>query len=140
MHEPAELSSIVTVDAVQIEQVLINLIRNAIGAMAGQDASQRRLVLPAKRDDHRRGCVGVCDSGCGLDDSLKNHLFEAFDTTKLNGLGLNGLGLGISRSVVESHVGSLSARPSPGGGVTFSFTLPLHGEVVHEPRLDCVRG
>jgi two-component system sensor kinase FixL len=108
----------VQADRVQVQQVLLNLIRNAIEAMA--DGTRRELVLSAARQD---GLVriDVADSGAGLSAEVAAQLFQPFVTTKPDGMGI---GLSICRSIVEAHGGRLSVRPNPDGGTVFSFTLP----------------
>jgi PAS domain S-box-containing protein len=106
-------------DRVQLQQVLMNLMINAIEAMKGIDGT-RELSLGSKRDDQNGVTVSVTDTGIGL-PSETNHLFDAFHTTKLDG---TGMGLAISRSIIESHGGHLSAIPESGRGATFYFTLP----------------
>lgn len=109
----------VLADRVQIQQVIVNLMRNAIEAMDG--AAVRELVLATSLAD---GCVrlDVADSGHGLCDSTRAILFEPFRTTKATGMGV---GLSISRSIIEAHGGRIWAEPNPRGGAIFSFTLPL---------------
>ncbi len=109
----------VLVDKVQIEQALVNLMRNAKEAMI--NSPERRLTISTLLSD---GCVqtDVVDTGGGLPDAIKAHLFEPFATTKSNGLGV---GLSISRSIIEAHYGKIWADSDPAGGTKFSFTLPL---------------
>ncbi len=116
-------------DKVQIEQVLLNLIRNAIEADAAAHAEAAE-TSPREPVRVRIGCeqvpaglvaVHVCDRGPGLPEGDPERPFEAFYTTKPKGLGL---GLSISRSIMEAHGGHLWAEPRPGGGAVFSFTLP----------------
>ena len=153
---------LVHADVVQIQQVLVNLIRNAIDAMSDKPMGERELVISTSIDAHARGRVSVRDSGCGLDAEQKQRLFEPFYTTKPQGLGI---GLNISRTIVESHGGSMSVESNPAGaagpsaaaGITIHFTLPLQKrEFAHESgasttaadadaaterqAADCVRG
>ncbi len=109
----------VLVDKVQIEQALVNLMRNAKEAMS--DLPERRLTISTLLSD---GCIqtDIVDTGRGLPDEVKQHLFEPFATTKSEGLGV---GLSISRSIIEAHYGKIWAEANPGGGTRFSFTLPL---------------
>ncbi len=111
------------VDRVQIEQVMLNLIRNGVEAMENADG-ERRLRL-ASRLAEGGGAVqlSVCDRGCGLPDRIAVDLFTPFFTTKPEGMGM---GLSISRGIVESHGGRLWAAPNEGAGTTFHFTLSLH--------------
>jgi PAS domain S-box-containing protein len=106
-------------DRIQIQQVLVNLMRNAIEAMAG--GRRRELEVKTALLDDETVEFSVTDSGPGLAAEIADHLFEPFVSTKPNGMGL---GLSICRSIVEAHGGRLRAEPSEGGGATFCFTLP----------------
>ena len=110
----------VLMDKVQIRQVLINLVRNANEAVAGSPV--RRVTISTARHGDDMVRIDVSDTGAGLSDEILGKLFEPFTTTKTTGLGV---GLSISRSIVEAHYGALWATRNPGGGTTFSFTLPL---------------
>ena len=108
----------VFIDRVQIEQVLLNLVRNAIEAMAGQD--RRELLITAQpRGDLVE--VAVADTGPGIDAELQARLFTPFTSTKEHGLGV---GLSISRTIVEEHGGTIRGFTNEEGGATFLFTLP----------------
>ena len=111
---------LVRVDRVQIEQVLVNLIRNALQAM--HDCPTRELTISTARE--AAGCVQVtvADSGAGIGADMADRLFQAFATTKDDGMGL---GLSICRTIVEAHGGRIWATPSPAGGAAFHFTLEL---------------
>ncbi|MEP9360641.1 PAS domain S-box protein [Sphingomonas sp. KR3-1] len=109
-------------DALQIEQVVSNLIRNAVEATAGQE---RREVMITTRVETEEVCVEVADSGPGLSEAMLENLFEPFRTTKESG---TGLGLPICRTIVEAHGGRLWAANAPEGGAVFSFTLPTVSE------------
>jgi signal transduction histidine kinase len=112
----------VPADRVQLQQVLMNLMVNAIDAMRGA-AGERVLAVETGRDG--AACtVSVTDTGPGLGPGEAERIFEAFYTTKPDG---TGLGLPISRSIVESHGGRLWGEPGPGRGAAFRFTLPLAG-------------
>ncbi|MCU1271661.1 MAG: histidine kinase [Acidobacteriaceae bacterium] len=106
-------------DRVQLQQVLLNLVVNAIEAMSGTNAPRDLLIKTENIGD--RVVVQVEDSGPGLDAIQAKHVFEPFYTTKSKGLGM---GLSISRSIVENHGGHLSTRRSPSHGTIFEFTLP----------------
>jgi signal transduction histidine kinase len=113
----------VIADRVQLQQVLLNLIMNAIEAMSaigGQ--SSRELIITTRRDASQQVRVAVCDSGVGIDPQGLEQVFEAFYTTKESGMGI---GLSISRSIVETHGGRLWAERNDGPGATFVFTLPI---------------
>ncbi len=111
----------VLADMVQIEQALVNLMRNAIEAMDGAPARKLSIATAIDRDMIR---TDIADTGCGLPASAYADLFVPFTSTKSSGLGV---GLSISRSIVESHYGTIWADANPGGGAKFSFTLPLAG-------------
>lgn len=108
-------------DAVRTEQVLINLLRNALDAV--EHAARRRIGVTAWRDGGE-AVVAIRDSGPGMPEEVRQHLFEPFFTTKPSGKGL-GLGLAISSSIVQAMNGRLSARNHPEGGAEFMLRLPL---------------
>jgi two-component system sensor kinase FixL len=111
----------VLVDGVQIQQVVLNLVRNAVEAM---EAVTRRELTVATRAIVGEGLaeVRVADSGPGIARDIAERLFQPFVTTKKTGMGL---GLSICREIVESHHGHLAAAPNPSGGTVFRLTLPL---------------
>ena len=118
-------------DAVQVQQVLVNLIRNAADAMRGTEAAGRRVMLRTEVCCGAFARVSVIDAGRGIPPELRSQVFEAFFTTKPDGLGM---GLTISRSIIESHGGELGFTPNAGPGLTVHFTLPLaEGEKGGEP-------
>ncbi len=110
----------VVINRVQIQQVVVNLKRNAIEAM--QACERRALTISTRlvKEDMIR--VDVADTGPGLPEAVKSKLFEPFITTKPHGLGV---GLSISRSIIEAHHGKIWADENPGGGTVFSFVLPV---------------
>lgn len=108
-------------DAVRTEQVLINLLRNALDAV--ENASRRAVALSARREQ-THAVVAIRDSGAGISEEVRQHLFEPFFTTKPSGKGL-GLGLAISSSIVQAMNGQLSAHNHAGGGAEFVLRLPL---------------
>jgi signal transduction histidine kinase len=112
----------VEVDPIQIEQVILNLARNAIEAMEG---GERQLTLRTTARDNGTVEVAVADTGPGLSPEVQSHLFESFFTTKPAGMGM---GLSISRSIIEAHDGQLWASSEPEGGTTFHLQLPIHRE------------
>lgn len=114
----------VMADRVQLQQVLMNLMANSIDAMKGVDGT-RELVLTAERDGSDQLLVSVCDTGVGLPPDA-SQIFSAFFTTKPHG---TGMGLAISRTIIESHGGRLWASANSGRGATFCFTLPIKSEV-----------
>jgi PAS domain S-box-containing protein len=120
---PADLPVVVG-DRVQLQQVLLNLVVNAMDAMASVDEAERRLEIRGRldtQDGHPAVTIRVEDRGIGLEPEQMGRLFEAFYTTKPHGMGL---GLAISRSIIEAHGGRLWAESVPGRGAVFSFRLP----------------
>jgi signal transduction histidine kinase len=111
----------VTGDRVQLQQVILNLLLNASDAMSGVDDRPRELVIRTEIDESNRVRLTVQDAGVGFEPQAVGRLFEAFYTTKSGGMGI---GLSISRSIIESHHGRLWARPNDGPGATFSFSIP----------------
>lgn len=110
---------LVLVDRVQIQQVLVNLFRNALEAMA--QSSRRDLVVSNKPVDDDMIEIEVSDTGSGISDDVMQNLFQTFFTTKETGMGV---GLSISRSIIEAHGGRMWAETNAAGGATFRFTLP----------------
>jgi len=107
-------------DKIQIQQVLVNLIRNAVESMTQADNDHRRLAITTDRNgDHVR--VRITDSGHGLDPVIAAKLFEPFQSTKPTGLGL---GLTICRTLIDAHGGLIGAEPNPTHGTTFFFSIP----------------
>lgn len=109
----------VLVDRVQIQQVLLNLIRNAVEAMDG--SAERSLVVEARRFESMV-VVMVSDTGSGIPPAIEAQLFQPFVTTKREGMGI---GLSVCRTIVEAHGGRLWAEPNPAGGTIFRFTVPV---------------
>jgi two-component system sensor kinase FixL len=109
----------VMADRVQIQQVLVNLLRNAVEAMS--ETARRVLALVIRECDDGFVEVSVSDTGCGIPEHVAERLFTPFVTTKAEGMGI---GLAISKTIIEAHGGTLSAHPNPGGGTIFRFTLP----------------
>jgi PAS domain S-box-containing protein len=112
----------VLVNRVQIQQVIVNLIRNAFEAMADQEP--REVTLTTRALDSKTIEIAVADIGPGIPGEIAGRLFEPFVSTKHDGMGL---GLSISRSIIEAHDGRLIAEPNPVGGTIFRFTLPSGG-------------
>jgi len=110
-------------DRVQLQQVLLNLILNGAEAMSAVEERARDLVIRTHPEEGANVRVEVIDSGAGIDPGQLNKIFDAFYTTKAGGMGM---GLSISRSIVENHGGRLSARPNDGHGATFQFTVLKH--------------
>jgi PAS domain S-box-containing protein len=111
----------VLADRVQLQQVLINFMMNGIDAMASVHDRPRELVIRSQRQDGDDVAVAVQDAGVGIDPSKMDQLFNAFFTTKPGGMGM---GLAISRSIIEGHGGRIWATPNRGHGATFQFALP----------------
>ena len=108
-------------DRVQLQQVILNLVRNALDAMSTVDDRPRHLVIKTEPDEDDQVRLSVQDAGVGFDPQSMKRLFEAFYTTKNEGMGI---GLSVSRSIIESHHGRLWATPNDGPGATFSFSIP----------------
>jgi PAS domain S-box-containing protein len=113
----------VPADRVQLQQVLLNLVVNAIDSLGGVADRPRVLRICTDRSEPDAVHISVQDTGAGIKPQENEHLFEPFYTTKPNGLGM---GLAISRSIVEAHGGRLWAEPNNGRGATFQFTMPIH--------------
>jgi len=112
----------ITGDRIQLQQVMLNLLRNALEAMASVDDRPRHLLIRTERDDGDRVRLTIRDAGPGLDPQSMSKLFDAFYTTKTDGMGI---GLSVSRSIIERHHGRLWAEANDGGpGATFSFWIP----------------
>jgi signal transduction histidine kinase len=130
MHDAADRQSVsirtdldaalpgITADRVQLQQVMMNLMLNGIEAMKGESGE---LSVTSKRTEDGQLLISVSDSGIGLPGEQPEHIFEAFFTTKPHG---TGMGLSISRRIIESHGGRLWASANTGRGATFQFTLP----------------
>lgn len=113
----------VLADNVQLQQVVLNLLMNGIEAMANTASTDRKLVLSVVRQGSSLA-VSVTDSGSGVAPSDMERMFDAFYTTKLDGLGM---GLAISRSIIESHGGRMWANANKDFGLTVHFSLPISG-------------
>jgi len=110
-----------TGDRIQLQQVILNLLVNAMEAMHGVNDRPRTLLVRTEREDDDRVRMSVQDSGVGLDGQDPDKLFQAFYTTKNGGMGI---GLSVSRSIVERHHGRLWAAPNAGPGAVFAFSIP----------------
>ncbi len=128
---PADLPPVLG-DRVQLQQVLLNFVVNGIDAMSGVAEHDRVLEIGGRTDVLNGGhaaTISVRDRGAGLDGADRARLFEPFYTTKPHGMGM---GLAISRSIIEAHGGRLSAEPNDGPGATFSFTVPAADDAAAE--------
>jgi len=114
-------------DRIQLQQVILNLIMNAIEAMKGIDQTQRELIVVSRKDGFKRVLVEVQDSGTGLEGLALDRLFDAFYTTKPDGMGI---GLAVSRTIIEAHSGELLASPRVPKGAAFQFWLPANDAVI----------
>src|SRR5712691_3359130 len=119
--ELADDLPVVTANRVQLQQVILNLLRNASDAMVGVDDGPRQLLVRTERDERDRVRLTVEDVGVGLEPHVMDKLFQAFFTTKSNGMGI---GLSVSRSIIEKHGGRLWGEPNDGPGATFAFSIP----------------
>jgi PAS domain S-box-containing protein len=119
--EMAEDLPLITGDRVQLQQVVLNLLRNASDAMSTVEDRPRELVIRTERDEGDRVRLSVMDAGVGFEPHAAERLFEAFYTTKSDGMGI---GLSVSRSIIEAHHGRLWASANAGPGATFSFAIP----------------
>jgi signal transduction histidine kinase len=114
-------------DRVQLQQVVINLVMNAVEAMAPVTDRPRDILIRSQRDDANEVLVAVRDSGLGIYSENADRLFNAFFTTKPSGMGM---GLSISRSIIAAHGGRLWAAPNADHGATFQFSLPSNSQGV----------
>ena len=119
----------VFVDRVQIQQVMVNLMRNAIEAMA--DSAEKKLHIGVTSLDAERVEIAVSDTGTGIDQELGDRIFDPFASTKGDGMGL---GLSICRTIIESHGGTIRAEPNPGGGTIFRITLEKAEEEANDDQ------
>jgi C4-dicarboxylate-specific signal transduction histidine kinase len=126
-------SLLISGDRVQLQQVILNLVRNASDAMSGVDDRPRQLLIKTERDEPGHVRLTVRDVGVGLDPTGMDRLFDPFYTTKHGGMGI---GLSVSRSIIEKHRGRLWAEANEGPGATFAFSIPCRAEdggTVSEP-------
>ena len=108
-------------DRIQLQQVILNLLRNAADAMSTVDDRPREWLIRTERAEGNQVRLSVKDSGVGFTPQAAEKIFEAFYTTKIDGMGI---GLSISRSIIEAHQGRIWATPNDGPGCTFSFAIP----------------
>ena len=134
-HELADDLPLVVGDRIQLQQVILNLLRNAADAMGTTYDRPRELLIRTERDEGNQVRLSVKDSGVGFTPQTADRIFEPFYTSKTDGMGI---GLSISRSIIEAHHGRLWATPNDGPGATFSFAIPwtLEGVTDSETRVN----
>jgi two-component system, LuxR family, sensor kinase FixL len=115
----------VLVDAVQIQQVLVNLLRNAVDALGSEDPDGRRITVTTRRGPRKSIQFIVADNGPGIAPDLRDRLFDPFVTTKAKGMGM---GLSVCRRLIEAHGGTLGVKSGAGKGASFIFDLPRAGQ------------
>ena len=114
-------------DRIQLQQVILNLVMNAIEATRGIDQSEREVLVVSKKDGYKSALVEVQDTGAGLEGVARDRLFDAFYTTKPDGMGI---GLAVSRTIIDSHGGQLRALPDVPKGAVFQFRLPANDAMI----------
>jgi two-component system sensor kinase FixL len=122
VHEPTAGMPPISADPVQLQQVLLNLLSNACDALKGVNPRERRIAIGVSMRGAARVRISVSDNGSGFSDNNPEHLFKPFVTTKRSGLGL---GLSISRSIVEAHGGRIWAENNRDAGATFYIDLAV---------------
>jgi PAS domain S-box-containing protein len=120
-------------DRTQLQQVILNLLRNAADAMSTVEDRPRELLIRTERDGENQIRLSVKDSGVGLTPQSAEKIFEAFYTTKADGMGI---GLSVSRSIIDAHQGRLWATPNEGPGSTFSFSIPCSLDALDDAETD----
>jgi two-component system sensor kinase FixL len=110
------------VDRIQIQQVLVNLLRNSLDAMASVE--DPKIMVKTAHNGGEHIIVSVADNGPGFDPKIEANLFQPFNTSKPEGMGI---GLSVCRTIVESHGGKITAANNKNAGVTFQITLPVDG-------------
>lgn len=115
----------ISADRIQLQQVILNLVRNAVDAINEAPDPERTIEIESARDEHGDILVRVADGGIGLDMAQVDHLFDAFHSTKSEGMGI---GLSICRSIIEAHEGKIWAMPNRPCGAVFCFTIPSYRE------------
>ena len=136
LQELADNLPLLMADRVQVQQVIMNLVRNASDAMSSVDDRPRELLIRTEREEGDRVQLSVKDAGVGFEPQAADRLFEAFYTTKNEGMGI---GLSISRSIIEAHEGRLWATANDGPGATFSFSIPCKAAGLAAEETRCSR-
>ena len=138
-QELADNLPLITGDRIQLQQVILNLLRNACDAMSAVDDRPRELFVRTELEDGDGIRLSVQDAGVGFKPEAADRLFQAFYTTKNDGMGI---GLSISRSIIEAHQGRLWATVNNGPGVTFSFSIPRRpvSGAIPDERPDAILG
>jgi signal transduction histidine kinase len=121
-------------DHIQLQQVILNLLRNAMDAMSEVKGRTKQLTIRTEQTQFGSVCLSVEDVGVGIDPNKAERLFDAFFTTKITGMGI---GLSVSRAIIESHHGRLWAAPNDGPGTTFSFSIPCKRDNIAESMELC---
>lgn len=136
-QELADNLPLITGDRIQLQQVILNLLRNACDAMSAVDDRPRELFVTTELGDGDGVRLSVKDAGVGFKPETAARLFQAFYTTKNDGMGI---GLSISRSIIEAHRGRLWATVNNGPGVTFSFSIPSRSvsDTIPDQRPDAI--
>ena len=130
--ELADDLPLVTGDRVQLQQVILNLLQNASDAMSAVDGRPRTLLIKTERDERDHVLLTMQDAGVGFEPQNQDRLFEAFYSSKSGGMGI---GLSVSRSIIEAHHGRLWAAPNDGPGATFAFSIPCRSECITAPTV-----
>lgn len=125
----------VPADRIQLQQVILNLLRNAVDAMSEVNGRTKQLTVRTERTQRDSVCLSVEDVGVGIDPNKAERLFDPFITTKITGMGI---GLSVSRAIIESHHGRLWAAPNDGPGTTFSFSIPCKPDNIAESMDLCL--
>ncbi len=120
------IAPVVHDDSIQIQQVLINLLTNALDAVDDESVKTRTITISTKSENSNHTMVSISDSGSGIPTDRIQAIFEPFHTTKSKGIGL---GLAICKSIIEAHGGTIWVDNNPGGGAIFSFTLPTSSQI-----------
>jgi signal transduction histidine kinase len=133
--ELADRLPLVLADRIQIQQVILNLLRNAVDAMSEVNGRTKQLIVRTERTQRDSVCLSVEDVGVGIDPNKAERLFDPFFTTKATGMGI---GLSVSRAIIERHRGRLWAAPKDSPGTTFLFSIPCKPDNIAESMKLCL--